>query len=345
MAGGVGSRLWPVSRESCPKQFIKIFNNKSLIQLTLERNKIFGKPLVIITKEHHALAQEQAKELGIEADFLIEPLGRNTAPCAISASLVTNEDEIIVLLPSDHHIENTELYVKDIYNAVEAAYLVNIVTFGIAPSNLHTGYGYIKVASESSMGVFKVSKFIEKPSIKDAYQYISSNDYYWNSGIFVFKPSAMLELARITSPKMHKEVSHAFINGMHDNGDIFLHESYNNITPDSIDFAFMENASNLSMIKAHFDWHDLGGWQSLWDIYAKDAGGNTTLGDVELYDTSNSYIHSDGRLTAVIGVNDIIVINTPDASLIVHKSRAEDVKHLVQNLVAKNRVEARRSAM
>ena len=345
MAGGVGSRLWPVSRESCPKQFIKIFNNKSLLQLTLERNKIFGRPLVVITKEHHSLAQDQAKELEIEVDFLIEPIGRNTAPCAISAALIADKDEVVILLPTDHHIEATELYIKGIYSAVATAELGNIVTFGITPSNLHTGYGYIKVAPNSVDGVFKVSEFIEKPSLKKAYKYIRFNDYYWNSGIFVFKPAVMLELASNMSPKMHREVSGAFINGIRENRNLFLHESYNNIVPDSIDFAFMEKTQNLSMIKADFDWHDLGGWRSLWDIYDKDAVGNTTLGDVELYDTSNSYIHSDGRLTAVIGVNDIIVINTPDASLIVHKSRTEDVKHLVKSLVSKGRVEVRRNAL
>ena len=343
MAGGVGSRLWPISRESCPKQFIKIFNAKSLMQLTLERNKIFGRPLVIITKEHHNLAKEQAEELGIEVDFIIEPIGRNTAPCALSASLASSEsDEVIVLLPSDHHIENTACYTKAMYHAVETATAGGIVTFGINPTNLHTGYGYIKASNHSENGVYKVSAFIEKPSLKEAYQYIADKDYYWNSGIFIFKPEVMLSLAFDIAPKMHKDVSHAFKNAMQEDGVVFLHESYDNISPDSIDFAFMERARNIVMIKADFDWHDLGGWQSLWDIYDKDAVGNTTLGDVELYDTSNSYIHSDGRLTAVIGVNDIIVINTPDASLIVHKSRAEDVQHLVQNLVAKDRVEVRK---
>ncbi len=341
MAGGLGSRLWPMSRESCPKQFIKIFNNKSLMQLTIERNQIFGKPLIIITKEYHELAAKQAKELKIEVDFIIEPIGRNTAPCAISASLACDKDEVIVLLPSDHHIENTESYIQSVYHAVAAATFDNIVTFGIAPSNLHTGYGYIKASSQNIDGAFKVAEFIEKPSLKEAYQYITDKDYYWNSGIFIFKPSTMLTLASSLSPKMHNNVCRAFKNALKEEGSVFLHQSYDKISPDSIDFSFMEHAQNLVMIKADFDWHDLGGWKSLWDIYEKDAVGNTTLGDVELYDTSNSYIHSDGRLTAVVGVDDIIVINTADASLIVHKSRAEDVKHLVQNLVAKGRVEVR----
>jgi len=333
MAGGIGLRLWPISRDSCPKQFIKILNNKSLFQLTLERNNKFGRPLVIVTKTYHKLALEQAKELEIDIDFLIEPKGRNTAPCAISASLMTNKDDVIILLPSDHLIKQTELYIQDVHRAVEASEIEDIITFGITPSNLHTGYGYIKAKPPRINGIFKVSEFIEKPSLKKAYECISRKDYYWNSGIFVFKPSVMLKMARIMSPEMHQEVYYAFTNGVRANGDLFLHESYEDIAPDSIDFAFMENAQNLSMMKASFDWHDLGGWQSLCDIHDKDAVGNTTLGDVELYDTCNSYIHSDGRLTAVIGVNDIIVINTPDASLIVHKSRAEDVKHLVQNLM------------
>ncbi len=346
MAGGVGSRLWPVSRESCPKQFIKIFNNKSLLQLTLERNKIFGRPLVIITKEHYNLAKEQAEELGIELDFIIEPVGRNTAPCAVSASLASGDaDEVIALLPSDHHIENTDCYIEAIYRSAAAAVAGGVITFGVTPTNLHTGYGYIKALPHAQSGILKVFEFIEKPSLKEACQYTVDKDYYWNSGIFVFKPEVMLSLAFDIDPKMHQGVLQAFKNAMQEDGAVFLHQSYDNIAPNSIDFAFMERAQNLQMIKADFDWHDLGGWKSLWDIYDKDSVGNTTLGDVELYDTSNSYIHSDGRLTAVVGVNDIIVINTPDASLIVHKSRVEDVKHLVQNLVTKNRAEVRRSVV
>lgn len=139
MAGGVGSRLWPISRKSCPKQFVKIFNNKSLMQLTLERNAVFGKLLVIITKEHHELAKAQAKEVSIEVDFLIEPTGKSTAPCAISAALVADKDEILLLLPADHYIENTDLYVQNIYDAVEVASKGTIVTLGITPSHIHTG--------------------------------------------------------------------------------------------------------------------------------------------------------------------------------------------------------------
>ena len=296
-----------------------------------------------ITQEYHNLAKEQVDELGLDVDFIVEPIGRDTAPCAVSASLASQKNEVVLLLPSDHHIENTDLYVKAVYRAAEAAAASGgIVTFGVTPKNLHVGYGYIKAALSDENNVYEVDEFIEKPSLKEAYKYVGDRDYYWNSGIFVFPPDAMLALALDMAPKIHKTVSKAFKNGMKEDGVLFLHQSYDNIAPDSIDFAFMERAKNLLMIKADFDWHDLGGWKSLWDIYDKDDVGNTTLGDVELYDTSNSYIHSDGRLTAVVGVDDIIVINTDDASLIVHKSRAEDVKHLVQNLVGKDRAEVRR---
>jgi len=339
MAGGVGSRLWPISRKSCPKQFVKIFNNKSLLQLTLERNAVFGRLLVIITKEYHELAVAQVKEVGIEVDFLIEPTGKNTAPCAISAALMVDKDEVLLLLPADHYIENTALYVQDIYSAVEVASKDAIVTVGITPAHIHTGYGYLKASPCSTENLFKVSAFVEKPSIQDAYQYIKSKEYYWNSGIFIFKQEVLLDVVSSIAPQMYAEVSLSLTKGIREGGSLFLSEVYNDITPNSIDFAFMEKVQNLSMIKAKFDWHDMGGWKALWDIHDKDSVGNIISGDVELHGTSNSYIHSDGRLTAVIGLDDIIVINTPDASLIVHKSRAEDVKHLVQSLVVKDRAE------
>ena len=340
MAGGVGSRLWPISRESCPKQFIKIFNNKSLMQLTLERNQIFGRPLIIITKEYHNIAAEQAKELGIEADFIIEPIGRNTAPCAIIASLAVPEG-VIMLLPSDHYIENTANYIASMRKAADVAHSGKVMTFGVTPSGINTGYGYIKAPSIGYDGIYDVEQFIEKPSLEDARKYSASPEYYWNSGIFMFRSDVMINLAVNCSPRMCESAGSAFASAMFENSSVFLHQSYDTISPDSIDLAFMERAKNLAMIKADFDWHDLGGWRSLWDMHDKDSGGNTIFGDVELCDTSNSYIQSDGKLTAVIGVDDIIVINTPDASLIVHKSRADDVKHLVRNLMSKGRMEVR----
>lgn len=339
MAGGAGTRLWPISRESCPKQFLKIFNNKSLMQLTLERNKIFGRATIIITKDHYNLAKNQAAEIGIDVDVVVEPIGKNTAPCAIIASLTATEEEVLLLLPCDHYIDNIENYISSIYKGIEAAKTGNISIFGVPPTDSFTGYGYIKTSSEKD-GFYGVEKFIEKPSFQNACQYSSSSTYYWNSGIFIFKPQTLIDLALTLQPNMYLQASNAFSSGVKKDGDLFLGESYEEITCNSIDFAFIEKASNLLMIKSNFGWHDLGGWKSLWDLHEKDEIGNTTFGEVELYDTSNSYIQSDGRITAVIGVNDIIVINTPDASLIVHKSRAEDVKHLVQNLVSKSRAKS-----
>lgn len=335
MAGGMGARLWPISRESCPKQFIKLLGSTSLFQLTLERNKIFGRPLVITTTEYHHIAKEQAEELGINVDFVVEPTGRNTAPCALVAAVCTSPEDIIILLPSDHHIENTEQYAQSIFCAIKEAQDGNIVTFGIEPYNIHTGYGYIRSICGDLGNAQKVTQFTEKPSMSEAYEYIMEGDCYWNSGIFVFRSESIIDLAIEVEPDMYNMVVKAMAGSMYEGQDIFLCEEYDNIKANSIDCAFIEKASNLLMIKANFGWRDLGGWQSLWDMHGKDSVGNTTLGNVEIYDTTNSYVQSEGKLTAVIGVNDIIVVNTPEASLVVHKSRADDIKHLLEEIRSK----------
>ncbi len=340
MAGGSGTRLWPVSRASCPKQFIKIFGGKSLLQLTLERNRSFAKPVVIAGEEHKLLALEQIRELGIEADIILEPVSRNTATCAVIAALYAKKNgaDVALLLPSDHHIETEAKYISSVESAVTNGEY--IVTFGIKPNSAHTGYGYIHAGDRLRNNMFHVKQFVEKPSIEKAEKYIRDGGYYWNSGIFAFAPDLMLDIAKNLEPAIYEASCCALEIANYDREFITLNsDSYKLIKGNSIDYAFIEKTSMVAMAKADFGWRDMGSWNALWEVYDKDETGNSIYGDVELCDTSNSYIHSDGRLTAVIGLKDLIIVNTPDASLIAHKSRAEDVKHMVEKLLLKKREE------
>jgi mannose-1-phosphate guanylyltransferase/mannose-6-phosphate isomerase len=335
MAGGSGSRLWPISKSYLPKQFIKLFDGKSLLQITLERNREFTPPAIMVRKEHGLIAKSQIDEMGIKADIIIEPCEKNTAPCAIIAALYAKEKQAdaVLLLPVDHFIQDKNQYISSMKRAVAISTDENIVTFGIKPTKAHSGYGYMKTGLELSKRLFAIKKFIEKPDAVKAAEYIKSGDYYWNSGIFVFEPETMMNIATELAPEMYKASYEAF-NKLKLHGDFIAldSDSYNNIKPNSIDFAFMEKYNHISMIKADFAWRDVGCWNTMWELYEKDSSGNVIYGTVEVSDTKDSYIHSEGKLTAVIGVRDLVVVNTHDAALVMHKSKSESMKKLVKRI-------------
>jgi mannose-1-phosphate guanylyltransferase/mannose-6-phosphate isomerase len=339
MAGGEGSRLWPLSQQHYPKQFIQMIRNKSLFQMALERNAVFSKPTVITTNSYAELATTQAHEIGIEVNLIIEPIKRNTAPCGIVGSLHTQDmnHDIILLLPSDLYISNQQNYIKAVHAAsMNSLSSDKITIFGIAPTKPHTGYGYIRTSKNNINNLYDIDKFIEKPPLSVAKEFLESSNYYWNSGILISKPEIILKAVQTINPDMYTHALNSYKKARIVDNIVLLEKSYHYIVSDSIDFALMEKIHNLSMYKADFEWNDLGGWDALWEIQDKDSIGNATNGDVTLYDTSNSYIHSDGKFTAVLGIKDILVINTPTASLIVHKSRTEDIKQLVQKLTTRH---------
>lgn len=348
MAGGSGTRLWPLSRENYPKQFVKIFDGKSLLQLCLERNKNFEKITLIVGIEHRFIALEQAHEVGVSPEIIIEPYAKNTAPCAILAGLIgkKSKSDMILLLPADHYIDNIEDYADTVKEAANLAITHSVATIGIKPNTPHTGYGYIELGNHINEESFEVNKFVEKPNLKDAIKYLESKKYCWNSGMFLCRPEEILQLAKEFVPEMAKKVADSFDKGEKDLGFFRLEpNSYKEIKSDSIDYAIMEKASNIGLTKASFGWSDLGSFSSIWEMTDKDKDSNVKIGDVVTIESSANYVYSNNRLTALVGISDLVVINTEDSTLVAHKSRSEDVKKIVNFLNSEKRVEAKNSPL
>lgn len=331
MAGGFGDRLWPRSNSFVPKQFIKLFAGRSPLQATIIRNKEVGPIAVIVHSHYKEIAKEQIEELGIDVEIIAEPLGKSTAPCAIIAALYAeyvNADKVI-LLPVDHYIRKHSSYLATIREAATYANNNNIITLGIKPLYPASGYGYLKTDKSDTGKFFKIEKFVEKPDIEDAAKYIKNGKYFWNSGMFIFNPKAIKSIAKRLEPNMFFSAKQAFKKRKVHNNIIELDtKSYTNIKGNSIDYAFMEKDVPILMLKGKFIWKDIGTWDSVWDTYDKDSKNNVFSGGGEVYseNVSGSLIHSDGIATAVIGVRDMIIVNTKNASLIMHKSQSEHIR-------------------
>ncbi|WP_342259960.1 mannose-1-phosphate guanylyltransferase [Candidatus Tisiphia endosymbiont of Metellina segmentata] len=342
MAGGLGTRLWPLSRQMQPKQFIKIFKNLSSIQKTLITNRTLGKPTLIIAKEYELIAKEQLRELNIEADLIIEPMPKNTASCAIISAIQAKNNgyDTVILLPSDHYIHDIDKYLITINESLNYVAKFGICTIGIKPSFANTEYGYIKINKLLADRTYNTQQFVEKPTLQQAQNYLTNGKYFWNSGIFIFNIDFILEQAKLWQKELFKHVYDAYYFATKDHNNITLAlEPYLYITPISLDYAIIENISQMIMIEANFSWNDIGNWHSLWQIQKEDITNNYCEGDVINIDSTNSYISSNNKLTAVIGVDNIIIINTEDALLIVNKSRVEKIKQLVMEMTEMGRKE------
>lgn len=342
MAGGSGTRLWPMSRQLYPKQFIKIFDGLSLLQKTLLRNQQFGKPAVIVAEEHRFIAAEQIREVGIEADLIVEPVQKNTAPCAIVAALQAKQEgfETVLLLPADLHIIGDEEYLS-VINTTYGCIKSGVVTIGIRPTFAHTGYGYIKTKQSINAKIYKTEKFVEKPNLATAKEYISQGGYFWNSGMFIYNVDYFLKQAQQLQGTLFAKVTAAFASASKDLDFIRLaKEPYAQIESISVDYAIMEHVSDMILVEGDFGWNDLGSWESLWQVSPKDANNNHLVGEVIINNVTNSYIRSEKKLTAVVGIDNIIIINTDDALLVADKSRSEEVKQIVNQLTNSNRKEA-----
>lgn len=346
MAGGLGTRLWPMSRQFYPKQFIKIFDGQSLLQKTLLRNQKFGIPSVIVAEDHRFIAAEQIRELGIEAQLIIEPTQKNTAPCSIIAALQAKEEgaEQVILLPADLYIENEEAYFEVLKKAIYYS-KDKIATIGIKPQSPHTGYGYIKTGSQlknhdSTPTIYETEKFVEKPELETAKSYLASGGYFWNSGIFIYNVDYFLDNVKSLKEDMITLVLKAFRSASKDYDFLRLaKEPYLQLESISIDYAFMEHIKDMVLVEGDFGWSDLGSWESLWNISEKDNRNNAIIGDVLASGVTNSYIRCENKLTAVVGLDNIIVVNTDDALLVADKNRSEDVKNIVNALMKENRQE------
>jgi mannose-1-phosphate guanylyltransferase len=347
MAGGTGSRLWPVSRESFPKQFVSFQGSEaSLFQQTLKRLEgLEGlqAPIVLCNENHRFLVAEQLQELGIEdAEIILEPIVRNTAPAvalAAFSAIEAHPDAVLLVLAADHNIENISNFHQAINLANESAENSHLCTFGILPDKPEAAYGYIKKA-EKNGSTYQVESFVEKPDIETAKTYLASGDYLWNSGMFMFKAVSYLDELKTFSPEIFSSCQQAFLSSKKETDFRRIPEELFALSPsDSIDYAVMEHTKKAAVVPLDADWNDLGAWDALWDNADKDKQGNAIIGDVCLQDVKISYIHAGSRLVSVLGLEDAIVIETPDSVLVSNKESSQNVKAIVEKLNNENRSE------
>ncbi|MDC0004690.1 mannose-1-phosphate guanylyltransferase/mannose-6-phosphate isomerase [Porticoccaceae bacterium] len=345
MAGGSGTRLWPLSRASHPKQFLSLYGQDSMLQATVNRLSGLGdlEPSVTIcNEEHRFFVAEQLREIDHVGSIILEPVGRNTAPAialAALSSLRDGNDPLLLVLAADHVILNEPNFTESILRATSLAEEGKLVTFGIVADSPQVGYGYIKRGAVEGIG-FRVESFVEKPSIDVAQQYLDSGGYYWNSGMFLFKASSYLEELEKHRPDIHSACMLAMQNVTVDRDFLRVDKiAFEGCPSDSIDFAVMEKTKEAVVVPMDASWSDIGSWTSLWSASEKDSYGNSLTGDVIAFDTNNSLIRSDGKLIAALGVDDLIVVSTKDSILIAHKDRVQDVKLITDKLTKDSRSE------
>jgi len=347
MCGGSGTRMWPESRESLPKQFIPLIGDKSTFQTIMKMvsdRSVFAEPVVLTNMAYRFRVAEQLNEIGVKATILLEPERRDSGPAvAVAAELAcrASPDAIVAMLASDHVFADEKKFVSLCAEAAKAADSGSIVTFGVTPDHAATGYGYIKPGKAmATPGVRAVEKFVEKPDAKTAERYVADG-YLWNSGNFVFRADVMrAELAEF-EPTMAEAAREAVEAAKPDLGFMILDKAaFSKATRKSIDYAVMERTSKAAVIGADVGWSDIGEWAAVHRVSERDADGNTLRGHAVAIDTRNTLVRSPGKLTAVIGLDDVIVITTPDAVLVAHASKADKVKALVDDLKSRKRIEA-----
>ena len=332
LCGGNGTRLWPISRTLMPKQFVKLFDNKSLFQLTVQRNsKVCDSQYIVSNTDQYFLALDQLEELKkTNNKYLLEPVGRNTAPAIALACMNLPFDEIVLVTPSDHLIKNETEYANVLAKAKEFAMDNKLVTFGITPTFAEIGFGYIESQNE-----FDVKAFHEKPDFEKATSYVKAGNYYWNSGMFMFKAGVFLEELQKYSPEIYKTSKQALENASKDGIIRIKHDDMNNIPEDSIDYAVMEKSDIVKVIPSTIDWSDLGSFDALYEELPKDENGNTINENHICIDSKNNLIYGKDRKIATVDIEDLIIVDTGDAILISKKGSSQKVKKAV-NLVKLN---------
>ena len=349
LAGGAGTRLWPLSRQQYPKQFIPLVNSNTLLQetaLRVARLNDADDAIVVCNEEYRFMVAEQMREAFLgTSQIILEPEGKNTAPAACLAAIVSksiNPDSLILVLPADHHIEDVEAFLEVVEQSKALAESGNLVTFGIVPQYAETGYGYIQRGSRLDAGPgHEIGCFVEKPDKPTAEKYLKSGDYYWNSGMFLFRADAYLQELEAKNGEMVKVCRQALEKGHRDLDFYRLDaDSFSTCPADSIDYAVMEKTENGVVVPMEAGWNDVGSWRALWEIKPKDELENVSVGDVVTHDVHGSYLLSSGRLLAVVGLRDSVVVETADAVMVSPKNRVQDVKNLVDILKKEKRFEA-----
>ncbi|WP_236172806.1 mannose-1-phosphate guanylyltransferase/mannose-6-phosphate isomerase [Pseudomonas pseudonitroreducens] len=348
LSGGSGSRLWPLSRKQYPKQFLALTGEHTLFQQTLSRLVFEGMepPVVVSNQEHRFIVQEQLEELSLKTQsILLEPFGRNTAPAVAIAAMklmAEGRDELLLILPADHVIEDQRAFQRALALATNAAEKGEMVLFGVPANRPETGYGYIKAGDERGLpdGVIRVERFIEKPDETRAQQFVEDGGYFWNSGMFLFRASRFLEELKKHDADIYDTCLLALERSQHDGELISIDAATFECCPDnSIDYAVMEKTRRACVVPLSAGWNDVGSWSSIWEVHDKDDDGNVTMGDVMVHDSHNCLVHGNGKLVSVIGLEDIVVVETKDAMMIAHKDRVQDVKKVVNQLDAAGRSE------
>lgn len=348
LSGGSGTRLWPVSRKNLPKQFLSLTGQGTLFQQTIARTQLLpgvSAPIVVASEDHRFLAAEQLLESGIsEAAIILEPHPRNTAPAiALGALKAVQQDPeaLLLVLPADHLIGDTSSFKSAVEQALPSARDGWLVTFGIRPDRPETGFGYIRRGDAIGAHAFQVARFVEKPALATAESYVADGGYDWNSGMFLFKAARYLEELGLHAPDMLAAVREAYASAKVDLDFVRIdRERFAKVPDDSIDYAVMEKTQRAAVIPVACNWSDIGSWSALWLAGARDAQGNLREGDTIAVDTTNSLLRSHERhLLATVGVDDLIVVTTPDATLVAHRDAAQDVKRVVDELKAAGRSE------
>ncbi|MCC4597112.1 mannose-1-phosphate guanylyltransferase/mannose-6-phosphate isomerase [Xanthomonas campestris pv. phormiicola] len=344
LSGGSGTRLWPLSRESYPKQFLPLVGEHSMLQATwLRAAPVAGHaPIVVANEEHRFVAAEQLQQIGVKPQsILLEPKGRNTAPAIAVAALEATRngaDPLLLVLPSDHVIRDEAAFQAAVQVAAAAAEQGKLVTFGIKPTAPETGYGYIKAGAGN--GVSAVERFVEKPDLATAQGYLASGEYYWNSGMFLFRASRYLEELRRFQPAIADACTKAWDAATRDADFTRLDKDAFSASPsDSIDYAVMEKTADAVVVPLDANWNDVGSWSALLDVSPQDAQGNAHHGDVIEIDCRNTYAYGS-RLIAMVGLQDVVVVETDDAVLVGHRDRIQEVKQIVARIKASGRSEA-----
>ena len=346
MSGGSGTRLWPLSRKNKPKQFLNLFGEYSLFQDTLGRlSGLTGleAPIIVCNDDHRFMVAEQLQEIAIsDAEIILEPCARNTAPAIVIAALQAlshGNDPLMLVLAADHIIQDNKAFHQAIKQAEIEAHKGHLVTFGIIPDSPHTGFGYIEAQDKKTPT--NVIAFVEKPDLIRAQQYLDSGHHYWNSGMFMFKASTILQEIERYSPEMLASCKQALESAELDLDFIRLDKTKFQTCPsNSLDYTVMEKTEKAVVIPLDAGWSDVGSWSSLWDNHDKDQNNNVLIGDVIVDKVTNSYIHAEHRLVSVLGVDNIVVVETPDAIMVANKDQAENIKTIVAQLQNTDREEA-----
>ncbi len=343
LSGGFGSRLWPMSRKSYPKQMINLVDDRSLLQSTLLRvqglshTTNVSAPILVINEDNYFVSAEQLQNFGLNSyEMILEPSGRNTAAAialaAHRARELHGEKALLLIMPADHLIHDTEAFSEKIHSLVNNFPENCLLTFGVKPTKPHTGYGYIKIGECVDKNIYKVEQFTEKPDPETAENYLKDGKYFWNSGLFLFQADVYLHELKQHAPEISKVCETSYKSAYIGKDYVRIPEEYQNCPDVSVDYAIMEKTKNACVTPLNTDWTDVGDWSSLADVLPADQNGNVIRGDVIYENAHNCYMHSESRLLAVVGIDDQVIVETKDAVLIAHKNHTQDVRKIVKRL-------------